>query len=250
MEKMAAKKVKGNNTELPETSNAPPDNGSLLWIYQFEQPKKSHRCIERTYRYVLGAFREYPPDPHKVLICIGLNPNTGIPGQLEKTVQAINDFAFNVKDYDGWIMLNLSPIRCGNSNDLPTAENLKELPEIDKRVQKRNIKIIKSILDTYPYAVIIAAWGDYVDKAKYLKDTAKEIYNYSCLQHKNSWYCCCLPSDRTTPPEKATEEELKNIQKGLTGKGNPRHPFRRWGASWGKQLDEALAFEFKMEQEP
>lgn len=48
-------------------------------------------------RYILGAFIKYTPAPKKVLICFGLNPNTGVPDNLEKTVKAIQDFVDGMK---------------------------------------------------------------------------------------------------------------------------------------------------------
>lgn len=90
------------------------DKDHLTWLYY--GTKSTRYNTETRYRYVLGAFKEFPPRG-KVLICFGLNPSTGVPADLESTVKNLKDIAFS-KGYDGWVMLNLFPLRDPDSEHL------------------------------------------------------------------------------------------------------------------------------------
>ena len=79
-----------------------------------------------SYRYILEYCDKKPLfcEKQKVfyndnsLVCIGANSSTAIPGSLDPTLKTIKKVA-KENGYDGFIMLNLSPIRATNPNNLP-----------------------------------------------------------------------------------------------------------------------------------
>lgn len=140
---------------------------NLKWLYidpDFEEDKQ--------YRYILGAFKEFPPHG-KVLICFGLNPSTGVPLALERTVKKLSNITFACKDllgkdkYDGWVMLNLFPLR--NSNSPKFRQTLKDMSESEfDTLCNENAAYINEILTLFPEKKvdILLAWGENVQKDK------------------------------------------------------------------------------------
>lgn len=148
------------------------DNDNFTWLYYGTKQKKSGSVVETRCRYVLGAFKEFPPHG-KVLICFGLNPSTGVPLALERTVKKLSKIAFSCKDedgndkYDGWVMLNLFPLR--NSNSKNFLLTLKEMSESEfDTLCNKNLKYINEILKMFPKKKvdILLAWGNSVENDK------------------------------------------------------------------------------------
>ena len=153
-------------------------DNDLTWIYYGTRRTKTKPEIR--YRYILGTFKNYAK-PKKILLCFGLNPSVGVPLDLENTVQNLNDIAFSKKyKYDGWVMLNLFPLRNSNSESF-----LKILMDMDedkfKACSKKNIKYIKEILSVFSSSKvkILLAWGGTVksDTTGRLKNCIKNIYD-------------------------------------------------------------------------
>ena len=63
------------------------------------------------YRYILGTRGQKP------LICIGINPSTARPGDLDPTLKSVERLA-NANGFDSWIMFNVYPQRATDPNDL------------------------------------------------------------------------------------------------------------------------------------
>lgn len=145
------------------------------WIYIHEENKRT--------RYVLGEKGTSP------LICFGINPSTAVPNDLDRTLNKVKNISKHLK-YDGWIMLNLYPLRETKPDKLPKI--------MKKDIQERNVEEIEKILNEYPNADILCAWGTPIKKRKYLKFCLQDIYN------------------------NLTNRELKCI--GTTKYGHPRHP--------------------------
>ena len=97
------------------------------WIYVAQEDIET--------RYVLGEAGVKP------LICIGVNPSTAMPNKLDRTLTRVKDIAIN-NGYDGWIMLNVYPLRKTNPDELPQTSY--------KDICKRNIDEIQKVLDSYP----------------------------------------------------------------------------------------------------
>ena len=146
------------------------------WIYIHEEEIQS--------RYVLGEEGNNP------LICIGINPSTAKPNDLDPTLSKIKKYSEKSNKYDGWIMLNIYPLRKTDPNKLPK--------KINRSIHKKNIMEIKKIIRKYPKSDILCAWGTPIEKRGYLKNCLIDILN----EIKN--------------------KELKML--ALTKMGHPRHP--------------------------
>jgi hypothetical protein len=85
-------------------------------------------------RFVLGEIGKGP------LICIGVNPSTAEPEELDKTSIVIKALAYN-NDFDGWIMINLYPQR---ETDISKLHSI-----LDVELHKKNLEVITSILEEY-----------------------------------------------------------------------------------------------------
>lgn len=129
----------------------------------------------------------------KMLIVVGFNPSTADDKKIDPTMRFVLGIAkFN--GYNGFAMVNLYPLRSTNPDKLPK--------EIDKKIVKENFSHIDYILDKYPLADILLAYGNLVDKRSYTKIIARKLLN---LFHDKSRQIYCLA-------------KLKS--------GNPKHPLR------------------------
>ena len=133
------------------------------WIY--------HKTEDNKARFVLGEKGD------KTLICIGINPSTATPEQLDNTLKAVKRFSISL-GYNSWIMLNIYPQRATNPN------NMDEV--INKTYHEENINHIEQIFNN-ENCDIWAAWGTLIEKRKYLKECLKDIHNISLKYHRN-WY--------------------------------------------------------------
>lgn len=131
----------------------------------------------------------------KNLLVVGLNPSTADAEHLDPTSKNIDRIA-RKNGYDGWLLVNLYPVRRSNPADLP----LKEETEIFWY----NIHLIKRLLDADQFRIKDAwlAWGDGIESFNqpYLKQAAGYLYR-QLLVH-----------------------DLNYFSIGRTRKANPRHP--------------------------
>ena len=68
------------------------------------------------YRYILGTRGENP------LICIGINPSTAQPGDLDNTLKSVERIALG-NGYDSFTMFNVYPPRATDPNAMDTTFN-------------------------------------------------------------------------------------------------------------------------------
>jgi len=122
------------------------------WLYEKNRDNSA--------RYILGEAGKRP------LVCIGINPSTAEPNNLDRTLTNVKRFS-ELHGYDGWLMLNVYPQRATDPNGLHV--------EIDKKVHASNLKHIAKYLSTYDKVDIWAAWGTLISKRKYLRDALKDI---------------------------------------------------------------------------
>lgn len=135
------------------------------WVYQFDTnyPRKyinydGEECIcdISDVRYVLGE--KLNDSKNKALVCVGINPSTAIPFNLDYTNQRIQRYATN-HNYNSWYMLNLYPQRATNPNDMHT--------ELNPYIHKKNIDHIEQLLTQlkkeYKEVHVWCAWGNIVN---------------------------------------------------------------------------------------
>ena len=68
-------------------------------------------CRYSEYRYILGTKGDNP------LICIGINPSTAEPDNLDNTLKSVERIA-HFNGYDSFIMFNVYPQRATNPDDM------------------------------------------------------------------------------------------------------------------------------------
>ena len=158
----------------------------MSWLYR--------NSNDNEYRYALGEIQE---NTRKVLFCFGINPSTATPEKLDPTAKRIQRLA-QEHGYDSWIILNVCAQRATDPNDMNKRQKTKNADP-----HKENLEIIASLLEQYRYCSdILFAYGDLIEKRRYLKTNLSEILNTI----RDSGYaggCYCL---------------------GVTKAGNARHP--------------------------
>ncbi len=120
-------------------------------------------CRYFDYRYILGTKGKNP------LICIGINPSTAEPGNLDNTLKSVERIANN-NGYDSFIMFNVYPQRATNPDDMDEKLNL--------NLHKENMKAFRYILSSYKEnykPAVWAAWGTIIEKRPYLKQCVKDM---------------------------------------------------------------------------
>lgn len=154
----------------------------MKWLY--------YKNTSNTVRYALGQYKD---SKAKTLICFGINPSTAVPNALDPTLKKVVSFALT-KKYANWIMLNIYPQRATNP------DNLQE--ELDEKLHRKNLQIIKRILGKFVNADILFAYGNLISKRKYLQ-------------------CCRADLVKTI---KSSRFAGNTFCLKLTAKDNPAHP--------------------------
>ena len=109
------------------------------------------------YRYILGTRGENP------LICIGINPSTARPGDLDPTLKSVERIALG-NGYDSFIMFNVYAQRATDPNAMDTAFN--------EPLHRENMAAFRYVLGLYGAGrrpAVWAAWGTLIEKRPYLK---------------------------------------------------------------------------------
>ena len=111
------------------------------------------------YRYILGTRGENP------LICIGINPSTAQPGDLDNTLKSVERIALG-NGYDSFTMFNVYPQRATNPNDMDKTP--------DRTLCDENLRWLQAVLaQTEP--TMWAAWGTLIEKRDYLPGLMREM---------------------------------------------------------------------------
>lgn len=108
------------------------------------------------YRYILGIKGENP------LICIGINPSTAAPDDLDNTLKSVERIALH-NGYDSFIMFNVYAQRATNPDDMEKHCN--------EFLHNENMKAFEYVLKlSKGKPSIWAAWGSIIEKRDYLSD--------------------------------------------------------------------------------
>ena len=133
-----------------------------MWLYDHDEPLS---------RYTLGEIGERP------LICVGVNPSTAVPDNLDPTVASVARYS-KTMGYDGWIMLNLYPQRATNPDKMHK--------RFKKDIHLKNLHFIDEWLTKHPQSDIWCAWGTLIEKRDYLSQCLMEMFEI--FESKNSHY--------------------------------------------------------------
>lgn len=135
------------STPVPTTAAAVPAG----WIYE---PNADDSA-----RFVLGTVGTNP------LICVGVNPSTAKPNELDQTLRRVRGYAQRNQN-DSWVMLNLYPQR---STD-PDGMHKVHLPALKAENERHIAKLIGGRKVT-----LLAAWGEPITTRLYLRDMLMDI---------------------------------------------------------------------------
>lgn len=138
-----------------ETALAPsPDYDVRRWLY-----------VPNTYgeyRYILGTRGERP------LICVGVNPSTAAPGDLDNTLKSVERIALH-NGYDSFIMFNVYAQRATRPEDME--------PVCNADLHAENMKAFDYALslDKDGAPAVWAAWGAVIEKRGYLPGCVRNM---------------------------------------------------------------------------
>ena len=162
--------------DAANTPSADYDIGKWLYVPPFYSE----------YRYILGTRGNNP------LICIGINPSTAEPDNLDNTLKSVERIALG-NGFDSFIMFNVYAQRATNPDTMERTCNL--------QLHKENLDAFRYVLSISEKPAIWAAWGAIIEKRKYLPACVRDMLEAG-KEYGASWYCAGA----------------------ITKKGHPHHP--------------------------
>jgi len=138
------------------------------------------------YRYILGTRGCNP------LICIGINPSTAEPDNLDNTLKSVERIA-HANGFDSFIMFNVYAQRATDPDAMERKCNM--------ALHKENLEAFRYVLSISEKPAVWAAWGAIIEKRDYLADCVRDMVNLG-QEYGASWYCAGA----------------------ITKKGHPHHP--------------------------
>lgn len=113
------------------------------------------------YRYILGTKGQKP------LICIGINPSTAKPDDLDNTLKSVERIALG-NGFDSFIMFNVYAQRATSPKDMEK--------ECNFHLHKENMKAFEYVLSLSKEAPAVwAAWGTIINERDYLVDCVLDM---------------------------------------------------------------------------
>ena len=115
------------------------------------------------YRYILGTRGLNP------LICIGINPSTAEPGNLDNTLKSVQRIAAG-NGFDSFTMFNVYAQRATRPDDMDR--------ELNTELHRANMEAFRYILahvEKPHRPAVWAAWGAIIEKRPYLPACVREM---------------------------------------------------------------------------
>ena len=138
------------------------------------------------YRYILGTRGKNP------LICIGINPSTAEPDNLDNTLKSVERIALG-NGYDSFIMFNVYAQRATDPDAMERSCN--------PLLHRENLEAFRYVLSLSPKPAVWAAWGAIIEKRDYLAQCVRDMVAVG-QSYDVQWYCAGA----------------------ITKKGHPHHP--------------------------
>lgn len=162
------------------------------------------------YRYILGTRGENP------LICIGINPSTAEPDNLDNTLKSVSRIAAG-NGFDSWIMFNVYAQRATRPDDMDRELNL----DLHRANMAAFAYILKNVAEGVSPA-IWAAWGTIIEKRSYLPDCVRDMVAMGS-QYGGHWLCAGKRSAKGHPhhplylrkDEKTVDFDIEEYLEGL-----------------------------------
>ena len=138
------------------------------------------------YRYILGTRGKNP------LICIGINPSTAEPDNLDNTLKSVERIALG-NGFDSFIMFNVYAQRATDPDAMEKVCN--------PLLHRENLEAFRYVLSISKQPAIWAAWGAIIEKRSYLAACVEDMVAIG-QSYGAKWYCAGA----------------------ITKKGHPHHP--------------------------
>lgn len=158
-----------------------------------EEPNPGYDCkkwlyVPNTYaeyRYILGTRGKHP------LICVGINPSTAAPDDLDNTLKSVERVA-HFNGYDSFIMFNVYAQRATDPDDMEQSCNA--------ALHAENMKAFAYALslDGEQCPAVWAAWGTIIEKREYLPACVRDMIEIGNAYHAR-WYSAGKRSKKGHP---------------------------------------------------
>ena len=162
------------------------------------------------YRYILGTRGQNP------LICIGVNPSTAAPDDLDNTLKSVSRIAEG-NGFDSWIMFNVYAQRATRPEDMDR--------ELNQTLHRANMAAFEYILQQVGQGLqpdVWAAWGTIIEKRPYLPGCVRDMVALG-RRYDARWLCAGKRSAKGHPhhplylrkDEKTVEFDVEQYLEGL-----------------------------------
>ena len=135
------------------------------------------------YRYILGTRGSNP------LICIGINPSTARPDDLDNTLKSVERIAAH-NGFDSFIMFNVYAQRATDPDAMEHRCN--------HQLHKENLEAFRYVLSISDNPAVWAAWGTIIEKRDYLPDCLRDMLEVG-ESYGARWYCAGAVSKKGHP---------------------------------------------------
>ena len=136
------------------------------------------------YRYILGTKGIRP------LICIGVNPSTAAPDNLDNTLKSVQRVA-GANGFDSFLMFNVYAQRATRPEDMDRVRN--------ELLHRENMEAFEYILEQSGENLAVwAAWGSIIELRHYLKDCVADMADIG-KRYGVRWYTAGPRSKRGHP---------------------------------------------------
>ncbi len=135
------------------------------------------------YRYILGTRGKNP------LICIGINPSTAKPDDLDNTLKSVERIAHG-NGYDSFIMFNVYAQRATDPDAMEKTCNVV--------LHKENLEAFRYVLSISEKPSVWAAWGTIIEKRAYLPACLRDMLAVG-EEYGARWYCAGKVSKKGHP---------------------------------------------------
>ena len=159
-----------------EAANTPSDEYDIeKWLYA--------PCFYSEYRYILGTRGKNP------LICIGINPSTAQPGDLDNTLKSVERIALG-NGFDSFIMFNVYAQRATDPDAMEQ--------ECNMALHRENLEAFRYVLSISHQPAVWAAWGTIIEKRDYLPQCLRDMLAVG-EEYGANWYCAGKVSKKGHP---------------------------------------------------
>ncbi|MBR4098542.1 MAG: DUF1643 domain-containing protein [Clostridium sp.] len=162
---------------LQEASQPTPNYDIQKWLYV---PN-----VYSDYRYILGTRGKKP------LVCVGINPSTAAPDDLDNTLKSVERIALH-NGYDSFLMFNVYAQRATNPDDMELSYN--------EDLHRENMEAFAYALslDQTGSPAVWAAWGTIIEKRDYLPVCVQDMIRIGQRFHAQ-WFCAGKRSKKGHP---------------------------------------------------